>query len=241
MTIPGKIICIALFFSVSGFAETAVPPRPSGPVADFAGIIDADDELIINTLARKLWVEENFGLLVVTVDTLGRVPVDSFIRELCWKWHVWKKSDPEGAVVLVTVEPPGWYVAPGENSRKYLDTRSVAAMTQSMNGVSLKDGNVSDSLVALVNRLSATLSGVRRYSPETEAAIDETEKCRTAATRGSAVTNLALPVSAGVAFAFVVLVIVKVKLRTGISVRARKREPFGNVLSGDGFGGSMLR
>lgn len=241
MTASGRTILIASVFLSIAFTETTVPPRPSGPVADFAGIIDADAELIINTLARKLWVEADFGLLVVTVATLDNLPVDTFMRELCREWHVWKKNDPEGVVVLVTVEPPGCHIVPGNGSREYLDTGCIAGVTQLTEGIQTNDSDVSERLVTLVNKLSATVSVAKQGAPENVPVVVVSEKQHSAPTLGRAVTSLQLLGLAGIALVLAVIIAVTITMRKSIPVRTRKREPFGNVLSGDGFGGSMLR
>ena len=242
MTTVYKLIFLAVLFSCFAFAETAVPPRPSGPVADYAGIIDADTEMIINSLARKLWLDTDFGLMVVTVATLGNEPVELFIRKLCTEWHVWKKNNPEGAVVLVTGEPSGWHIVPGNGSRSYLDSAGIAGLMQLTEENEVNGNGMAERLVLLVNRLSATIYGAKRLSSDKGPSEVVSEQQHVALEGWSPFLGFSPSgIALVIAFTLTAIILVTVVSRKRHSIRTRKREPFGNVLSGEGFGGSMLR
>ena len=234
---------IAIFFFTAACRSSPVahlPQRPSGPVADFANVIDNDIELKINTLARNLWIDAGFGLLLVTLDSTGTLSPDSFMTALCREWRVWTKEKPQGLVLLLTRAPPAVHLMVGDGSTEYLTPEVCATLKKSIDmsarglpTVSGQSLHTVTSLAELVVRRDTPLpSGMPRYSgqptTDTSGSIRKLQTMQT-----------------GIVAATVILLLLAVMLLRRLSYKktphATPKEPFGNTLSGDGFGGRLLR
>jgi uncharacterized protein len=64
-----KNVALAVLLSVAVIAGQELPPELTGPVSDFAGVIDADSEAKLEDLIQKLMAASGDVIVVATVDT----------------------------------------------------------------------------------------------------------------------------------------------------------------------------
>ena len=83
-----------------------IPARPSGPVADYAGIIDQETRLKVSGAARRLWVDFGIGLVVATVENSGGRPPDYFADSLAVAWGVGVNRKHTALLVVIFKDPP---------------------------------------------------------------------------------------------------------------------------------------
>ncbi len=102
-----------------------LPPRPSGPIADYANLIDNNTELKLNALARSLWVEAKFGLIIATIPEIADMAIKEYAAALYREWRVGTKEDPEGVLVLLSIKPSGIHIEVGQGSKGYLNDRKI--------------------------------------------------------------------------------------------------------------------
>lgn len=120
-----KIFLVTTIILVCYIDASNLPPRPSGPVADYAGVLDNTTKLRINALARSLWVENKFGLIVTTVKETGAVSAERYAADLYRSWGAGVKASPEDAIILLSINPPGAHVHVGAGARRYLSGASM--------------------------------------------------------------------------------------------------------------------
>ncbi|MFH1060763.1 MAG: TPM domain-containing protein [Pseudomonadota bacterium] len=87
-------------------AAPAVPaawPRPAGPVADYAKVIDADHARRITALAQELVDKTGAALVVATLPDLGDQSVEEAAVSLHEAWGIGLKGEDRGVLILVAV------------------------------------------------------------------------------------------------------------------------------------------
>jgi uncharacterized protein len=102
------------------FGQT-FPDRPSGPVADLAGVVDQPTQQKISLVAQALWEQAGFGLVVATLPKLENATVDDYAPELYKRWGIGTKGSDEGVLILLTLDPRKARVEVGYGSEGYLN------------------------------------------------------------------------------------------------------------------------
>ncbi|MBN1760284.1 MAG: TPM domain-containing protein [Chitinispirillaceae bacterium] len=239
---PVQIFC-TFFFTLVVFVNSVfpeLPQRPSGPVADFANVIDTDTELKINILARKLWMDAGFGLLLVTVDSTGNLSPDSFLTLICREWRVWTKEKPMGAVLLLTREPPKVVLQAGEGSKEYLTPEACVSMGKKIDMNSSQASVISEQSLSTVTAL-AEMVFRKENLPRGELPLFSARQNRPVPSAAEFLQRYrTIIISLGMA-SVLLIVAVLMRFASRRTKRSFPKEPFGNVLSGDGFGGRLLR
>lgn len=109
---------VALCGAVSG---QEYPTRPSGPVADFAGVVDQPTQQKIALIAQALWEQAGFGLVVATLPKLENATIDEYAPELYKRWGIGRTGSDEGALVLLSLDPRKARIEVGYGSEGYLN------------------------------------------------------------------------------------------------------------------------
>ncbi len=142
-----QLIVIFLFQSTVRGKDIDIPPRPSGPVADFAKVIDDATELKINALARTLWIEARFGLIVATVSDPGESTVEEYATELYEKWGIGTKSESEGVLVLLSMNPRRARIEVGYGAEGYLNDAKTGRILDTYGIPSFRTGAYSEGML----------------------------------------------------------------------------------------------
>jgi uncharacterized protein len=113
-------------------AAQVFPERPSGPVADLAGVIDQPTRQKISLLAQSLWEQAGFGLVVATLPNIGNATIDEYAPELYKRWSIGKKGVDEGVLILLSLDPRKARIEVGYGSEGYLnDARAGRILDES--------------------------------------------------------------------------------------------------------------
>lgn len=114
----GLVLISALLLAVAVGAQ--LPELPTGPVADLAGVIDPGTEARLTALARELWEQGRFGLVVATVPTIGEESIEEYANRLYAKWGIGQAGIDEGALVLLSLDPRRVRIEVGYGAEGYL-------------------------------------------------------------------------------------------------------------------------
>src|SRR5688572_12658020 len=90
---------VTLLWSTSAVAQTL--PKPAGRVTDLANVIDAGTEAQIAARLDQLERQTSSEVAVVTVPSLGGVPVDDYAVRLFKEWGIGQAKQDNGVLVLV--------------------------------------------------------------------------------------------------------------------------------------------
>ncbi len=85
-------------------AQSVDLPRPSTHVADLAGVIDARVEAELDGWLTELEQKTTAQVIVLTVRTLGGMPIEQFCIEIAQRWQLGQKGKDNGVLICVAVE-----------------------------------------------------------------------------------------------------------------------------------------
>lgn len=93
------ILLIALFPYT---ALASIPERPyfTGYVYDYAQVISASDELLINNYSKTTHNADAGQVIVVTVDSLDNLPIENYALQLFNSWGIGSAEKSDGILIL---------------------------------------------------------------------------------------------------------------------------------------------
>ena len=177
---PGKrhsfrFPALLLLAAVALQAETW-PARPSGPIGDYANIVDQSTRQEITTLAQALWEQAGFGLAVATVPTIGNSTIEDYAAGLYKQWGIGKKGSDEGALVLVSLDPRRVRIEVGYGAEGYLNDAKAGRLLDAYGIPYFKSGDYSTGLLAVseaVAKIVAQEKGITLALPAVAGSMPE--------------------------------------------------------------------
>lgn len=129
-------------------------PKPSGPVADYAAIIETESEQIINGIARKLWVEYRFGIVIATLPFEIRETPETFVRQLFDEWEIGKSREAFSALMVIGPKGEKNYLLGSEKCDSIVTSERLALISERFTADVTANGlPVSEALLLSVNAL----------------------------------------------------------------------------------------
>ncbi len=95
-----KSTLLLFLFPVFAFSYSS-PGSPQGFVNDFASILNAQDELALETKLLSLQSSTGIEIAIVTIKTLGGDTVENYAVKLFEEWHIGKAEKDNGALLLI--------------------------------------------------------------------------------------------------------------------------------------------
>ena len=71
-------------------------PKPTGYVSDLAHVVNAGDKERLEQFCTRVEQQLEVQLALVTIDTIGDMPIDRFSLDLARTWGVGPKIDNQG-------------------------------------------------------------------------------------------------------------------------------------------------
>ncbi|MBI5416463.1 TPM domain-containing protein [Candidatus Poribacteria bacterium] len=97
------VFLIILFVPGIVHAETQYPSS-TGFVNDFANVINQQDHNNLESLIRRLKDKTTAEIAVVTMETIGDEPIDSYAAKLFEKWKIGEKNKDNGVLILAAIK-----------------------------------------------------------------------------------------------------------------------------------------
>jgi uncharacterized protein len=148
-----SVLFAILLIAFSLDAQT-YPAKPDGPVADYAGVIDPAAQSKITDIARVLWEQAGFALVVAALPTINGEPIDQYAPELYKKWGIGKKETDEGALVLLSVDPRKVRIEVGRGAEGYLNDAKVGRMLDDYGVPYFKRNDFSNGLLEVTRSIA---------------------------------------------------------------------------------------
>lgn len=86
------------------FAEDFSVPVLTSPVMDLAKIVDDETELELNSYIQKVYEQTGVQLAVLTLHSLGGVPIEEVSIQTVEKWQLGQKEKDNGVLLTVAYE-----------------------------------------------------------------------------------------------------------------------------------------
>lgn len=228
---------VLLLLSVYPAFSIQIPPRPQGPVADYASVLDAQTKAALTRISQSLWQQAQFALVIVTVPSIGEESIDEYCSVLYEKWKIGAKDKDEGALVLLSLEQRKIRIETGYGAEGYLNDSKTGRLLDSYAVPYFKSGDYSGGMLSLTAALVKTVEkekGVSISTPVTNyQSINEEQTIQLSPFQiiiMLIVFILLMSTRFGRSLLFWILV-------SSMSNSGRKRGGFGGGLGGGGFGG----
>jgi uncharacterized protein len=88
-------------------------PAPRGYVNDFAGVLDAESQARMEAMIRRVRSRMDVEIAVVTVPSLGGMPIEDYAIELARRWGIGRKGADTGVLILVAPNERRWRIEVG--------------------------------------------------------------------------------------------------------------------------------
>jgi uncharacterized protein len=94
-------LAFAVAVLIGGAATAAIPPRPSGPVLDEAGILPPAEESALDQKLRSYNATTGRAVIVATVSSLDGLDEVTYGQQLVEAWGIGGKETEQGLLLLV--------------------------------------------------------------------------------------------------------------------------------------------
>src|SRR3989337_2129827 len=99
--IVSNFVIFVIFLFLCSFAGAQELPVPQRYVEDRAGIISDIAEKGINGYLQELEQKTGVQLIVLSIDSTGDIPIETYAIELATKWKLGQKGKDNGVLVVV--------------------------------------------------------------------------------------------------------------------------------------------
>ncbi len=136
---------------------------PKGFVSDFSNVLDAETQKTLAALCGELDQKTHAQIAIVTVQSLGGTPIESYARGLFHEWGIGNKNDNRGILILLATSEYQWRIETGRGMEKLLPDARVGEIGAKMNP-SLRQGNFSEALLTVTREIATIIAQDRGVS-----------------------------------------------------------------------------
>jgi uncharacterized protein len=169
MTVLARAALTTLVWMTIGFSAWAQAPPPplTAPVNDFANVIDAEDEAVLDSLIRKLQAASNDVLVVATVKTFApAADIRTFATEM-FENHgkgIGQKGRDNGLLLVLAVDDRQVWAEVGYDLEGIITDGFAGETSRQVMVPFFRQGNFGDGLVAGATRLTQRIAQARNVT-----------------------------------------------------------------------------
>lgn len=229
LAIAGLILCLA---TLGAFAQEATPwssevsplPAPTGPVNDYAGVIDEETKAALNKRLIEYQRSSGVELAVAVVRTTGDRPIFDYSLAVYRGWGIGaKEGDNPGALLLIAVDDRKYFTQVSADLEDELPDGLVGSLQKQYLVPEFRKGNYGK---GITDTIEAYIRTIEQRSSGTAASPTPVRGRETSGT------------SQGLYSTFCCLVVIGILLLIIFSKRGGGSGRGGSGWSGGGFGGA---
>jgi len=103
-----------------------------GWVSDYSNVFDTEAKKSLTALCQEIDQKTNAQIAVVTVESLGGVPIESYAHALFNEWGIGHKEDNRGILILLATSDHQWRIQTGRGLETLLPNARVAEIGAKM-------------------------------------------------------------------------------------------------------------
>jgi uncharacterized protein len=165
MRYPVRILAILFIVLIAASASAdTVPDRPARYVVDLAGIVDDGVEMKLNGYLQELEQKTTAQVIVLSVQTLGEMPLEEFSLQVAEKWKLGQKGKDNGLLILFAMQERKYRLEVGYGLEGILPDSLVGSIGRDYIVPFFKKGDYSNGVAAAVlaaSQIIAEDSGVQ--------------------------------------------------------------------------------
>ena len=161
------VTIIYLFMSaITAFGAVDIPV-PEMHVADRANIIDDQTENSLNSFLAELEIKTGAQMVVLTVNTTGRIPIDRFSVDVANEWKLGQSQLDNGLLVVIANEDRKYRIEVGSGLEKIISNSFCEEIGTVLFTPNFRNGNYNEGIyqgsIAIINKIAndigVTISG----------------------------------------------------------------------------------
>jgi uncharacterized protein len=122
---------LALFACTPAHLQRRFLPA-RGWVSDFANVIDSDTQKRLTVMAQELDQKTHAQIAVVTVESLGGLPIERYALELFNEWGIGHNDDKRGLLILLATSDHQWRIETGRGLEVLLPNKRLGRIGDKM-------------------------------------------------------------------------------------------------------------
>ncbi len=107
------LVLVLVGVALDHLARSQELPSPQGYVNDFAGVLDAENQVRMEALIRRVRAQMGVEIAVVTIPSLEGLPIEEYSIELARRWGIGRKGEDTGLLILVAPNERRWRIEVG--------------------------------------------------------------------------------------------------------------------------------
>lgn len=153
-------LLFGLGWSRGAVGEQVEQLRPTGYVNDFAGVLSQSTRQRLEALLAELDRKADAQVAVVTVRTLGGVPIEDFSLALATRWKIGPKGSDRGVLILLAVDDHRYRIEVGYGLEGVLPDGKVGSFGRAAVPL-LRAGDYDAAVSLLVTRIADEIAAER--------------------------------------------------------------------------------
>jgi len=143
------------------FARTAgaLPPRPAGPVADYANILSSSARAELDSLCREVERSGQGILVVATVSSLEAGSIEQYGEQIATAWGIGRKGKDDGVLLLIAPNERKVRIEVGYGLEAKLPDGRCGGIIRSYITPAFKRGDMSGGALAGAHAIADILGG----------------------------------------------------------------------------------
>jgi uncharacterized protein len=157
-----KILVILLLCAWPALAPAVTPPLPAHPsqyVVDLAGVLDAPTQARLNGLLHDLEAKTAAQVVVLTINSLERQPIEEFSHHTAVLWGIGQKGKDNGVLLTVAVKDHKYRIEVGYGLEGTLPDSLVGSLGRQYLVPNFRRGDYAGGITATVNQIAKIVSG----------------------------------------------------------------------------------
>ena len=154
-----QILFLILTLVLPSFVSAEVPAKPafSGYVYDYANVISASDEYLMNLYGQTVDSLEIAQVVAITVESLSGIDAADFSTQLINSWGIGRVSANDGVVLLLAPNERRIQIGTGSGIDNQLSAETCGLLLDQFAIPSLSVNDFSDGMVSLMKATCAKL------------------------------------------------------------------------------------
>jgi len=128
MTRHSRLAILLILSLSSGLCAAKVEPAPKTYVEDRARVLSGDQKRQLTALLQELEQKTKARIIVLTVDTTGRIPIEQFAFERADTWKFGQNRNSASALVVVALKDRKYRIEVGYEHEGILPDGYVATV-----------------------------------------------------------------------------------------------------------------
>jgi len=159
-----------LWCTITAFGAVDIP-TPEMHVADRANVIEEQTENSLNAFLAELEIKTGTQMVVLTVDTTDRMPIDRFSIDVANQWKLGQSELDNGVLVVIATEDRKYRIEVGSGLESVITDSFCEEIGTVLFAPNFRNGNYNEGIyqgtIAIINKIANDIGVIISGAPKT--------------------------------------------------------------------------